>query len=346
MAEAGDTFVLGAFRGHTANFLGEVKPITGDEAPAYYPALLAAQIPYDETFLINHPQAFADYRASRYKVDLTFRMMKEDNLVTHSNEFVITLLGIVQTLPVQAAWIEHLGIFVGKQNLVEYTNYQCSQNGETSFPYPLYSAHSSAAEGVDDGPRVLRASGHRERASSFDACARCSTSDQRRRRQHVRARPDDGDRRHALSYRGRRAVRSARSQVHGVSIMAKKQPVFDLAAHNRHLAILGLPAVKTPLVEGPPAVVKPRAKAGSIVATLDEYYAGEGPTAPRGAYIHWWGQFQRQLPAPFKLKTVGHGYLEGASRARDEAVREAAQGGVKMTPKRIPTTRMRRRSRG
>jgi hypothetical protein len=65
-------------------------------------------------------------------------MMKEDNLVTHSNEFVITLLGIVQTLPVQAAWIEHLGIFVGKQNLVEYTNYQCSQNGETSFPYPLF----------------------------------------------------------------------------------------------------------------------------------------------------------------------------------------------------------------
>jgi hypothetical protein len=119
--------------------------------------------------------------------------------------------------------------------------------------------------------------------------------------------------------------------------MAKKQPVFDLAAHNRHLAILGLPAVKTPLVEGPPAVVKPRAKAGSIVATLDEYYAGEGPTAPRGRYIHWWGQFSDKLPAPFKLKDGGHGYLE--ARDVEHATRLFAKlrkAVLKMTPKADP----------
>jgi hypothetical protein len=130
---------IGAFRGPTANAFGDVKPVTGDEVPAYYEALLAAKVPYDETFLINHPQAIADYRACRYKVDLTFRMMKEETLVTHSNELAITLLGVQQTLPVEAIWFEHLGIFVGRKNLVEYTNYQNSQGGaKTSFPYPLF----------------------------------------------------------------------------------------------------------------------------------------------------------------------------------------------------------------
>lgn len=137
--EAKDTFAIGAFRGHTANFLGPVEPVTGDEAPAYYPALVAAKIPYDETFLVNHPQAYRDYRASRWKCELTFRIMKEDNLVTNVNELVITLLGIQQTLPVTAVWLEHLGIFVGRKDLVELTNYQCSTTGEaTAFPYPLF----------------------------------------------------------------------------------------------------------------------------------------------------------------------------------------------------------------
>lgn len=90
----------------------------------------------------------------------------------------------------------------------------------------------------------------------------------------------------------------------------KSAPAFDLEAHNRHLKIMGLPAVKKPLVEGPPASPKPVAKKGSPLALLDSFYAGEGPTAPRGRYIHWWGQFSGELPAPFTLKQGGHGYLE------------------------------------
>ena len=43
---------------------------------------------------------------------------------------------------------------------------------------------------------------------------------------------------------------------------------------------------------------------------LDRFYGGEGATAPRGRFIHWWGQFSRELPAPFTLKQGGHGYLE------------------------------------
>ncbi len=92
---------------------------------------------------------------------------------------------------------------------------------------------------------------------------------------------------------------------------AKSQPVeIDLDEHNRHLKILGLPAVKKPRVEGPPATPMPRARKGSPLAMLDHFNAGEGPTAPRGRFIHWWGQFSGELPAPFKLKSGGHGYLE------------------------------------
>jgi hypothetical protein len=84
----------------------------------------------------------------------------------------------------------------------------------------------------------------------------------------------------------------------------------SLEDHNRHLAILGLPAVRTPLQPGPPAKPLPAAPAGSALAMIDKLYPGEGPTAPRGRFIHWWGQFSDQLPAPFTLKRGGHGYLE------------------------------------
>jgi hypothetical protein len=89
-----------------------------------------------------------------------------------------------------------------------------------------------------------------------------------------------------------------------------KPAEIDLDTHNKHLAILGLPPVKTPLVEGPPASPKPKARKGSALAMLDSFYAGEGPTSPRGRFIHWWGQFSGALPAPFTLKQGGHGYLE------------------------------------
>jgi hypothetical protein len=90
----------------------------------------------------------------------------------------------------------------------------------------------------------------------------------------------------------------------------KNSTDIDLATHNKHLAILGLPPVKTPLVEGPPTSPTPRAKKGSALAMLDSFYEGEGPTSPRGRFIHWWGQFSGALPAPFTLKQGGHGYLE------------------------------------
>ena len=114
----------------------------------------------------------------------------------------------------------------------------------------------------------------------------------------------------------------------------KQTPALDLETHNRHLAILGLPPVRAPLVEGPPATPRPRAKRGSALAMLDTFYAGEGPTAPRGRFIHWWGQFSGVLPAPFTLKQGGHGYLE----ARDiehatELFAKLRKAVLKMTPK-------------
>lgn len=86
---------------------------------------------------------------------------------------------------------------------------------------------------------------------------------------------------------------------------------ITLDDHNRHLAILGLPPVTAPLAAGMPKLVMPPAAPGSPIAILDRMYAGEGPTAPRGRFIHWWGQFSALLPAPFTLAQGGHGYLEG-----------------------------------
>jgi hypothetical protein len=85
---------------------------------------------------------------------------------------------------------------------------------------------------------------------------------------------------------------------------------MELADHNRLLAILGLPPVRAPLSEGPSRSPIPRARKGSPLASLDKFYGGEGPTAPRGRFIHWWGQFSDEPPAPFTLKHGGHGYLE------------------------------------
>jgi hypothetical protein len=89
-----------------------------------------------------------------------------------------------------------------------------------------------------------------------------------------------------------------------------------LDEHNRLLAILGLPPVEKQLAHGevdrsvqpgPPGETPQQA----AFRVIDRMYTGEGPTAPRGKYIHWWGQFSSELPAPFTIDG-GHGYLECA----------------------------------
>ena len=45
------------------------------------------------------------------------------------NEWNTTLLGIHQVIPINAAWIHHLGILVGKSDLDEFTGYASSQPG-------------------------------------------------------------------------------------------------------------------------------------------------------------------------------------------------------------------------
>ncbi len=94
--------------------------------------------------------------------------------------------------------------------------------------------------------------------------------------------------------------------------MTNKQvaPSVDLEEHNRLLALLGLPAVTAPLEEGEPAPQAHPAPPNSALAIFDDMYAGEGPTAPRGRFIHWWGQFSDALPSPFTLPDGGHGYIE------------------------------------
>jgi hypothetical protein len=109
---------------------------------------------------------------------------------------------------------------------------------------------------------------------------------------------------------------------------------ISLDDHNRHLAILGLPPVISPLVAGPTSTPMPPAKPGSPLAMLDKFYAGEGPTAPRGRFIHWWGQFSNILPAPFCLKG-GHGYIEARDVAHaTELFAELRNAVLAMKPKR------------
>ncbi|WP_137938960.1 hypothetical protein [Chitinivorax sp. B] len=136
--EPGDD-LFRVIRGETGVYIGHVEPIQHDAHPNYYPDIAQIDIPYDETYLINHHEAFADFQSCHYEVPFSFRMVEQDNPLIVHNEFVITLLGIRQVLPVDAIWLDHLSIFVGRLDIEEYTDYACTQDGmpPASIPYPL-----------------------------------------------------------------------------------------------------------------------------------------------------------------------------------------------------------------
>lgn len=138
-----DQYSLSVLRGGTGVFFGEIHTADTTDFPDDYPALAAIDFDYDSTFLINHPAAFSDFQQSKFQLDLLFRVVDQGEGEFERmaiNEFVVTLLGIRQALPVQAIWLDHAGIFVGKDDLEEYTDYFNTQEGMPPIanPHPLF----------------------------------------------------------------------------------------------------------------------------------------------------------------------------------------------------------------
>lgn len=131
--------LVSVFRGETVVSISHPCKVNGDEYPAYYPAIADIEIDYDSTYLINHSKAFADYKTATYKMELCFRIAAQNNCIIPQQEFVLTLLGIQQEVLIQAMYVHHLGIFIGSEDIEEYTAYVNTQSGiKESIPYPMF----------------------------------------------------------------------------------------------------------------------------------------------------------------------------------------------------------------
>lgn len=132
--------LLAAFRGENAILLEPIVAVDLGNLPEHYPAMAALPLDYDATFLINHQAAYADFQRAAYEVPFTYRTLASYGKQTALLELALTLLGLRQALDIEAVWLDHAGMFVGKQDLQEFTDYVNTQDGmpPESVPYPLF----------------------------------------------------------------------------------------------------------------------------------------------------------------------------------------------------------------
>ena len=128
-------------RGRTAVYLEHPQPTDPENFPEGHAGLLDTGIDYDSTYLINPRAAFEDFQSSAFEANVWFRIVTEpgDDMRLWQNDFVGALLGIHQCAPVQAIWIDHLRLFVGKVDFDEYVSYRQTTDDmpPPSTPYPL-----------------------------------------------------------------------------------------------------------------------------------------------------------------------------------------------------------------
>lgn len=117
----------------------------------------------------------------------------------------------------------------------------------------------------------------------------------------------------------------------------------SIADHNELRVLMGLPPVK--IIVTADAALTTNAKLGKIhgksaTQVLDILYQGEGASPPSGRYIHWWGQFSDELPAPFNLPHGGHGYIEAHDLRHATLLFRGLRDSVLMTKGKKRSTRV------